>query len=165
MNTNLKPKSPSESRTIMSQLMMPNDANHLGTVHGGVILSIADKVAYVCACRHADSYCVTASVDRVSFDSSIKVGQLVIFDATVRYVGRTSLEVGIDIFAEDIITKEKTHTNDCYFTMVAIDEKGKPKPVPPLTLETEKEKKRYENAKLRKELSLKYAQEKRKTTD
>jgi acyl-CoA hydrolase len=150
----------SESRTLMSQLMMPNDANQMGTIHGGVILSIADKVAYVCGCRHADSYCVTASVDRVSFDSPIKVGQLVTFEATIRYVGRTSMEVGIDIYAEDLLTRIKTHTNACYFTMVAIDENGKPKTVPQLILETEDEKIRFEQAKLRKELSLKYARKK-----
>jgi acyl-CoA hydrolase len=150
----------SESRTLMSQLMMPNDANQMGTIHGGAILSIADKVAYVCGCRHADSYCVTASVDRVSFDSPIKIGQLVTFEATIRYTGRTSMEIGIDIFAEDLLTRVKTHTNTCYFTMVAIDENGKPKTVPQLILETEDEKRRFEEAKLRKELSLKHARKK-----
>src|SRR5574341_2047033 len=143
MNLKSSSKNISHSRTIMSQLMMPNDANQMGTIHGGVILSIADKVAYVCACRHADSYCVTASVDRVSFDSPIKVGQLVTFEATIRYVGRTSMEVGIDIFAEDLLTRIKTHTNTCYFTMVAIDQSGRPKPVPQLVLETDDEKKRF----------------------
>lgn len=152
----MKPKTVHESRTLISQLMMPNDANHLGSIHGGVILSIADKAAYVCACRHADSYCVTASVDRVSFDSPIHVGQLVTFDATIRYAGKTSMEIGIDIYAEDLLTKIKTHTNTCYFTMVAIDENRKPKPIPQLILETAQDKERFEEAKLRKELSLKY---------
>ncbi|MBI1869960.1 MAG: acyl-CoA thioesterase [Chlamydiae bacterium] len=147
----------------MSQLMMPNDANHLGSVHGGVILSIADKVAYVCACRHAQSICVTASVDRVSFESPVRIGQLVTFDATIRYVGNTSMEVGINIDAEDLITKIRTHTNTCYFTMVAIDSQGKPQTVPQLILETEEEKRNFEDARLRKELSLKYAKEKKKS--
>ncbi|MBI1883718.1 MAG: acyl-CoA thioesterase [Chlamydiae bacterium] len=155
--TKLLSKKVADSRTLISQLMMPNDANHLGTVHGGVILSIADKVAYVCACRHAGSYCVTASVDRVSFDSPIKVGQLVTFDATLRYVGKTSMEVGIDIYAEDLISKIKTKTNTCYFTMVSIAQNGKPTAVPSLLIETEEEKAKFEEARLRKELSLKYA--------
>lgn len=150
----------SESRTIMSQLMMPNDSNHLGSVHGGVILAIADKAAYVCACRHSDSYCVTASVDRVSFDSPIKIGQLVSFESTIRYVGKTSMEVGIDIYAEDLITQQRTLTNTCFFTMVAIDGNGKPHPVPRLELETDLDRQRFEDARLRKELSLKYAKNK-----
>jgi len=157
----LDSKKMKESRTIMSQLMMPQDANHFGTIHGGAILSIADKVAYVCACRHAGSYCVTASVDRVSFNSPIMIGQLVTFDATIRYVGHTSMEIGIDIYAEDLISREKTHTNTCYFTMVAVGKNGKPVPVPQLLIETEEEKLLYQSAKVRKELSLKYAREKK----
>ena len=160
MKENIKTKRITESRTIMSQLMMPNDSNHLGTVHGGVILAIADKVAYVCACRHSGSYCVTASVDRVSFDSPIKIGQLVSFDATIRYVGKTSMEVGIDIFAEDLITKIRTLTNTCFFTMVAIDAQGKPHPVPALELESDLDRQNYDEARLRKELSLKHAKSK-----
>lgn len=160
MKQNLKAKRICDSRTIMSQLMMPNDANHLGTIHGGVLLTIADRAAYVCACRHSGSNCVTASVDRMSFDSPILVGQLVTFDATVRYVGRTSMEIGIYIFAENLITKQMAHTNTCYITMVAINEKRKPARVPDLILESEEDKKRFEEARIRKELSLKYATQK-----
>lgn len=144
----------SSSRTEMAQLMMPNDANHLGFAHGGVIMSIADKVAYVCAARHASCYCVTVSVDHVVFKKSIKLGELVLFKASVNFVGTTSMEIGIKIFAEDLLTGIQRHTNSCYFTMVAIDNKGKKKAVPKLALETEEDKRRNENAKKRRSFRL-----------
>ncbi len=148
------PRPVSQSRTIMSQLMMPNDANFGGFVHGGVILSIADKVAYVCAARHAGSYCVTASVDEVHFKTPIHVGSLVTFQATVNWVGTTSMEVGIRVTAEQLPGGEITHTNSCYFTMVAVDENGKPCPAPPLELETNQDKCRFDAALKRREIRL-----------
>ena len=147
-------KKVSESRTEMSQLMMPQDANAAGTVFGGTILSIADTVAYVCAARHAGPYCVTVSVDRVDFREPIRIGELVTFLASVNYAGRTSMEIGIKIFAEDLISGKVRHTNSCYVTMVAIDEKGKPTPVPGLLPETAEEKRRYEEGKLRRDERL-----------
>ncbi len=154
MGKNLKAKKVSESQTEMSQLMMPQDANPFGFVHGGSIMSIADKVAYVCASRHSLKMCTTASVDSVSFRSPIKVGQLVNFLASVNYVGRTSMEVGIKILSEDLHTGKTTHTNSCYFTFVAIDGKGKPSPVPPLTLETSLHEKRHKRAEERRKFRL-----------
>ncbi len=136
-------KKVSESRTEMNQLMMPQHANFAGTVYGGTILSIADGVAYVCAARHAGPRCVTVSVDRVDFHEPIHIGELVTFLASVNYVGKSSMEIGIKILAEDLKTGRKRHTNSCYFTMVSLDESGRPRLAPRLILETEEEKSRY----------------------
>ncbi len=132
----------SQSKTEISQLMMPQHSNMNGTVYGGTILSIADSVAYVCAARHAGAHCVTVSVDRVDFHEPIRIGELVTFLASVNAVGRSSMEIGIKILAEDFKTKKKRHTNSCYFTMVHLDDNGRPKEVPRLILETEDEKRR-----------------------
>jgi len=144
----------SVSRTEMAQLMMPNDANFAGFVHGGVILSIADKVAYVCACRHSESFCVTVSVDHVVFKEPIKVGELVQFKASVNYAGNTSLEIGIKIIAEDLLTGKHRHTNSCYFTMVAVDHNGNKRKVPGLTLESSEDERRNREAIKRREIRL-----------
>jgi len=130
----------------MTQLMMPNDANVAGYVQGGAVLSLVDKIAYACAARHSGAYCVTASVDRVDFRSPIKVGHLVTLKGSVNYVGRTSMEVGIKVLAVDPLTGKETHTNSCYVTMVAVDAKGRPKPVPQIIPETPEEKRHYREA-------------------
>lgn len=124
--------------------MLPQHANFAGTVYGGTILSIADSVAYVCAARHAGPHCVTMSVDRVDFRDPIRIGELVTFLASVNFVGRTSMEVGIRIVAEDFKTGNKRHTNSCYFTMVCLDEKGRPTEAVKIIPETEAEKRRFE---------------------
>ena len=139
----MEAKKVSESQTEMSQLMLPQHVNFAGTVYGGTILSIADSVAYVCAARHAGPKCVTVSVDRVDFHEPIRIRELVTLQASVNYVGRSSMEVGIKIFAEDLGTGKKRHTNSCYFTMVCLDENNRPKEVPRLVLETEEEKRRF----------------------
>lgn len=144
----------SASYTEMAQLMMPNDANFAGFVHGGVILSIADKVAYVCACRHAKSFCVTVSVDHVVFKEPVKVGELVQFQASVNYAGNTSMEVGIKIISEDLRTGKQRHTNSCYFTMVAVDERGVKKKIPGLVLENADHERRNKAALKRREMRL-----------
>ena len=149
-------KKVSESKTEMSELMQPRHANFAGTVHGGAILSIADNVAYVCAARHAGPNCVTVSVDRVNFREPIRIGELVTFLASVNYVGRSSMEVGIKIMTENLRTGKKQHTNSCYFTMVCLDDQGKPKEVPRLTPETTEEKRRYEEGRKRRELTRKF---------
>ncbi len=136
-------KKVSDSKTEMSQLMMPQHANVAGTVYGGTILSIADSVAYVCAARHAGPYCVTVSVDRVDFREPVQIGQVVTFLASVNYVRRTSMEIGIRIMTEDLHTGEKRHTNSCYFTMVCVDENRRPKEAPKILPQTEDEKRRY----------------------
>ena len=130
----------------MSELMMPDTANFSGNVHGGELLRLLDQVAYSCASR-------TLSVDKVLFKEPIHVGDLVTFYASVNYTGRTSMEIGIRVEAQNIRTGEVRHTNSCYFTMVAV-ENGKPVPVPPLEITTERQRCRYEKAKKRKALSL-----------
>jgi uncharacterized protein (TIGR00369 family) len=138
----------------MSELMMPHMANNLGNVFGGVILSLVDRVASVAAMRHAGQPCVTVSMDRVEFLEPIHLGELVTAQASVNYVGRTSLEVGVRIEAENLFSGERRHTNSCYVTFVAIDEHGRPVPVPAVVPETEAEQRRYERAKGRRERRL-----------
>jgi uncharacterized protein (TIGR00369 family) len=136
----------SASRATMSELMMPNMANNLGHVFGGVILSLVDRVAAVAAIRHARQPCVTVSVDRVDFHEPIYLGELVTASASVNFVGRTSMEVGVRIEAEHLVTGTRRHTNSCYVTFVAIDAGGRPSPVPPLVLETEEDRRRHAGA-------------------
>jgi acyl-CoA hydrolase len=130
----------------MSELMMPNMANNLGHVFGGVILSLVDRVAAVAAIRHARQPCVTVSVDRVDFHEPIYLSELVIAQASVNFVGRTSMEVGVRIEAENLLTGQRRHTNSCYVTFVAIDERGRPSPVPPLVLQSEEDRRRNAGA-------------------
>ena len=136
----------------MTFLMTPDMANFTGHVHGGSILRILDQVAYACAARYCKTYVVTASLDQVIFKEPIKVGELVTFKANVNYVGRTSMEIGIKVVAEDLTTKESRHTNSCYFTMIARNADGSPCEVPPLDIETETERRLYEAAKMRKQM-------------
>ncbi|WP_419769876.1 MAG: acyl-CoA thioesterase [Candidatus Marinarcus sp.] len=144
---------PQRSKDLtMTLLMTPDKANFSGTnIHGGEILKMLDHVAYACAARYTGSYAVTLSVDMVLFKHPIKVGSLVTFYASVNYTGRTSMEIGIKVISEDIKEKTRKHTNVCYFTMIAVDENGKPTPVPKLELETEDDKRRYNDAIRRKE--------------
>lgn len=135
---------------VMSEIMTPDTANFTGHVHGGHIMLLLDKVAYACAARYSGEYVVTLSVDQILFKAPIHVGELVIFYASVNYVGTTSMEIGIKVVAEDLLTREHRHTNTCYFTMVAVDKNGKPTAVPPLELRNEMERYRFEEAKLRK---------------
>lgn len=138
----------------MSKLMTPDMANFSGNVHGGDILKLLDQVAYTCASRYCGHYVVTVSVDKVLFKYPIKVGTLVTFLASVNYTGNTSMEIGIKVIAEDIRQRTVLHTNTCYFTMVAVDDKAKPVPVPTLTPITADEKRRFEEGKKRKELRM-----------
>ncbi len=140
---------PGDSEAVMTELMMPQHANVLGNVFGGVILSLVDRVAAVAAIRHARSPCVTVSVDKVDFKEPIRIGEMVTAYARVNYTGRTSMEIGVKIEAENILTGDKRHTNSCYVTYVALDENGRPKPVPPLVPQTDEEKRRWERARLR----------------
>ena len=110
----------------MSVLMTPDMANFAGNVHGGTILKLLDQVAYACASRYAGRYVVTLSVDQVMFRQAIHVGELVTFLASVNYTGTSSMEVGIKVVTENIRTQEVRHANSCFFTMVAVDDEGKP---------------------------------------
>ncbi|HEX9581546.1 MAG TPA: acyl-CoA thioesterase [Gemmatimonadales bacterium] len=127
----------------MSELMMPHMANVLGHVFGGVLLSLVDRAAAVTAIRHARQPCVTVSVDRVDFLEPIHVGELVTAMASVNFVGRTSMEIGVRIEAENPVTGVRRHTNSCYLTFVAIDGTGRPVPVARLLPETEAEQRRF----------------------
>jgi len=137
---------PRESEATIAELMMPQHANMMGNVFGGVILSLVDRVAAVAAIRHARRQCVTVSVDKVNFREPIRVGELVTAMARVNFTGRTSMEVGVKVIAENILTGERRHTNSCYITYVALDEHGKPTEVPPIVPETEDEQRRFGRA-------------------
>ena len=145
------PKPVSSSHVTISQIMQPGDANFLGKVFGGVVLSMCDLAAYASATKFAGNICVTASLDRVDFLKPIDLGELVTLEARVSYVGRTSVEVTIDVRAENIYTGESRHTNRARMTMVAIKD-GKPTEVPRLICETREEKILYIEGKLKREL-------------
>jgi acyl-CoA hydrolase len=136
----------------MTVLMTPDMANFSGNVHGGTILKLLDQVAYACASRFAGRYVVTLSVDQVMFREPIHVGELVSFLASVNYTGRTSMEVGIKVVTEDIRQQTVRHANSCFFTMVALDDARRPAPVPPLTPVTPDQLRRFEAAKVRRQL-------------
>lgn len=123
--------------------MLPQHANNLGHVFGGVILGMMDTVAAVSAMRHARATCVTASIDRVDFREPIHLGDLVIMKSSVNYAGRTSMEVGVRVEAEDMLTGRRRHTNSCYLTFVAVDRNGRPMEVPSLVVETPDEIRRH----------------------
>ncbi len=144
---------------IMTEVMTPEKANFAGNIHGGHLLSLLDRVAYACASRYSSCYCVTLAVERVLFKEPIHVGELVTCYASVNYVGRSSMEVGIKVVTENLETQKVRHTNTCYFTMVAMDDNHKPIQVPPLEPETPREKRRYEEAKLRRKLHKQMEQE------
>ncbi|MBC7941294.1 MAG: acyl-CoA thioesterase [Chitinophagaceae bacterium] len=137
----------------MTVLMTPDMANFSGNVHGGTLLKLLDQVAYACASRYAGRYVVTLSVDQVLFRQAIHVGELVTFMASVNHTGRTSMEVGIKVLAEDIRTRKQRHVNSCYFTMVAVED-GKPVAIPGLALVTEVQARRHREAQARKSARL-----------
>ena len=142
---------PRLSHTTIAEVMMPHMANQLGNVHGGVILGMLDRVGAVSAIRHAQRVCVTASVDRVDFREPIHLGELVTMYASVNYAHRTSVEVGVRVEAENLLTGERRHTNTCYLTFVALDEAGRPATVPPVVPETEEERRRFREGEARRD--------------
>lgn len=134
----------SESQIEMSELMLPSHANFGGKVHGGYILALMDQVAFACASKHAGNYCVTASVNRVDFLNPIEIGKMVKMQASINYVGRTSMVVGIKVTAENIVTGSVKHCNSSYFTMVAKSADGlKNVVVPGLIIEKEEQVRRF----------------------
>lgn len=137
------------SRVHLSQLMQPEHANHHGNVHGGWIMKLVDEAGALACMRHAQTRVVTVAVDSLVFREPIKIGDLVTFTAEVTYTGRTSLEAEVQVIAENIITGERTHTNTAYLVYVGLDENNHPTAIPQLVLETEEDKARYEQAKLR----------------
>ncbi|ACR14412.1 acyl-CoA thioesterase [Teredinibacter turnerae] len=148
------------SQVILKELMVPSYANFGGKVHGGVILSLMDKIAYTCAASHAKSYCVTASVDSVNFLNPVEVGELLTLYASVNYVGRSSMEVGIRVESEDFKNEHCKHTNTSYFSMVALNEDTRqPVEVAGLILESEAEIRRFVKGKYRKHAKQQYRDE------
>jgi len=151
MDSHFKPTS--ESETVLTELMIPSYANFGGKVHGGILLSLMDKVAYVTAAKHCSGYVVTVSVEGVEFLSPIEVGDLVSLKARVNYVGKTSMIVGIRVEALNPKTGVVRHTNSCYFTMVAKDEQGNPTEVPGLLITDEESLRRFAEGKALKSLA------------
>lgn len=152
-----EPRKVKASQVVLKELMIPSYANFGGKVHGGIILSLMDKIAYTAAASHSRCYCVTASVDSVNFVNSVSVGELVTLMASVNYVGRSSMEVGIKVYSEDFKKGVNKHTNTSYFTMVAVDEETrKPVAVPGLILEDEQEVQRFIWGKFRKQYKMDY---------
>lgn len=143
-----------ESQHETSELMMPHHANNLGHVFGGVMLSMMDKTAAVAAFRHCRLNVVTASIDRVDFREPILVGDLVVMKASVNFVGRTSMEVGVRVEAEELLSGRRRHTNSCYLTFVAVDKHGRPVEVPGIVPETPDELRRFQAAELRRKVRL-----------
>ena len=133
---------------------MPHHANNLGHVFGGVMLSMMDKTAAVAAFRHCRLNVVTASIDRVDFREPIHVGDLVVMKASVNFVGRTSMEVGVRVEAEELLTGRRRHTNSCYLTFVAVDRNGRPIEIPGVVAETPDEQRRYQAAEQRRKVRL-----------
>ncbi len=146
-----------ERELEMTVLMTPDMANFSGNVHGGDLLKLLDQVAYSCASRYAGQYVVTLSVDYVLFKEPIHVQELLTCKASINYVGNSSMEVGIRVEAENITTRKKRHTNSCYITMVAVKD-GKSTKVPPLCIENEEQKERWNKALMRRK-ARKIAQE------
>lgn len=141
-----------QSGLEMTVLMTPDMANFSGKVHGGALLNLLDRVAFSCACRYSGEYTVTLSGDQVTFKEPIHVRELVTFSARVNHTGRTSMEVGIRVEAENIRRATRRHTNSCYLTMVAVDERGLPVPVPVLEPEDEAARRRWHEAEVRREM-------------
>jgi acyl-CoA hydrolase len=145
-------KKPSESESVVSELMMPHQVNNLGHVFGGEVLSMIDRAAAVAAMRHARSAAVTVSIDRVDFREPIQTGELVTCTARVTFVGRTSMEVGVKVEAENLISGAKRITTVCFLTFVAIDSQHRPVRVPQLDLSDPEDERRFREGKRRREV-------------
>jgi uncharacterized protein (TIGR00369 family) len=142
------------SKTMMSRTMLPSDANPYGNVHGGEVMKLIDAVAGAAATRHARTRVVTARIDELSFLAPVYVGHLVTAKASVNHVGRTSMEVGVRVEAEDMLTGNLVHVASAYLVFVATDDRGRPVPLPPLVAETEDERRRMSAAETRRSLRL-----------
>lgn len=149
-----EPKHVRDSQVALVQLMEATDANLAGIVHGGVVMRLADTAAGLAAIKHTGGLAVTASVDQMSFLHPVHVGDTLTVKASVNDVGRTSLEVGVRVESEEIVTGVVRHTSSAYFVYVAIDPEGKPREVPPLVADTDEEERRQREAKIRRATRL-----------
>jgi uncharacterized protein (TIGR00369 family) len=154
MSNTTAPKPMRASRVTLSQLMHPEHANLLGNVHGGWIMKLVDEAGALACMRHAQKKVVTVAIDSMTFREPIRIGDLIILDAEVTYTGRTSMEAEVHVLAENPVTGERTHTNTAYLVYVALDDEGKPSPVPPLKAETADEKRKMTDALERQERRL-----------
>ena len=154
--SDLPAKTPRHSEAVVADLMMPHHANGLRqpSVFGGVIMSMVDRCAALSAMRHAGGQVTTLSIDRILFKEPIRVGELVEIRSKVVFVGRTSMSVVANVYAENIVTGERRHTNECWLTFVHLDAQGRPAPVPPLKLETAEDRILQEIAERRREQSM-----------
>jgi acyl-CoA hydrolase len=150
----MEPRTPADSESVLVRWMGPTDANSAGFVHGGTIMRYCDEAAGLAAVRHSARRCVTAGMDRMTFNEPVNISDVVSFKATVNAAWRTSLEVGVRVEAENPRTRTVRHTTTAYLTMVAIDDDGRPMPVPPLQCTTEAEHRREREAQLRRENRL-----------
>jgi acyl-CoA hydrolase len=150
----MKPKKTIESRTINTEVVLPNDTNHLGNLFGGRLMQWIDITAAICAQRHSGRVVVTAAINQVSFEHPIKQNSVVTMEANVSRAFNSSMEVIVDVYVENPVTGVKTKCNEAILTFVAVDQNGSPLPVPPIEPETELEKKRYDAALRRRQLSL-----------
>ena len=150
----METKKVSESKVEIAQIMMPEHSNVAGNVHGGYILKLVDQAGSIVSARHTHRNCVTASLDKMDFISPVYIGNLVFAKASINYTGRTSMEIGVRIEAECLKTGIHTHVGSAYLTFVALDENDKPVEIPQILLETEEEKRRFEEAKKRKEIRI-----------
>ena len=154
MAERLAPKSISASRITLAQLMHPEHANLLGNVHGGWIMKLVDEAGALTCMRHAQRKVVTVTIDSMDFRQPIRIGDLVILKAEVAYTGRTSMEAAVEVHAENPLTGEQTHTNTAYLVYVALDDSGRPTPVPPLQADTEEDQQKMEQAQARQQRRL-----------
>ena len=145
----LAPKSADESATTLTLFLQPEHSNSLGSVHGGVVLKLCDECGGIVARRHSRRVAATVNVDSVSFHHPVQVGQLLLVHGRLAYVGTSSLEVELCVEAEDLLTGEKFHTNSAYIVYVALDDDRNPVPVPPLVLQTDEDRERYQAGKQR----------------
>jgi len=143
-----------DSSVVIAQVMIPQDANPAGNIHGGVIMKLIDTAAGVVASRHARSNVVTASIDRLDFHHPVFVGDLLFFRSSLNLTGSTSMEAGVRVESENLLTGEVRHTASAYITFVALDKNGRPHSVPQLILENEDEQRRHREAKARREVRL-----------
>ncbi|MDD4356140.1 MAG: acyl-CoA thioesterase [Smithellaceae bacterium] len=156
-------KSCKDSNIIMTQQMNPHDANLAGNVHGGIIMKFIDSAALAVAVRHARVNTVTASIDRLDFHYPIFVGDLLTARASLNFVGRTSMEIGVRVETENLMTEQIHHTSSAYLTFVALDKSGRPMMLPPLVLDTDEDQRQNLEAKTRREMRLKEKRRKRQT--
>ena len=148
-------KTAKESRLSITELMLPSHSNFGGKIHGGHILNLMDQIAFACASKHSQKYCVTASVNRVDFRSPVEVGELLTLKASINYTGRTSMVVGVRVESQNITTGKRRHCNSSYFTMVAKTEDGKSAEIPGLLVQDEQGVRRFTRSKIRKEAAFK----------